>query len=205
MAFPIRNTWIFFITLAGLLFFTAAPLRAHKVSVFAWVEGDSVFTQSRFSGGKKPKNAPVAVYDLDGRLLLEGRTDDQGEFSFPIPQRSSLRIVLSGGTGHLGEWIVPADEIFAAVEGEATVPAHTHGDLPESAPAHAGGTAVDQEQLLRAVEEVIDRKLKPVMQMLSAQQQGGPSLSEILGGIGYIIGLVGLGAYMQARKSGKRG
>ena len=36
--------------------------------------------------------------------------------------------------------------------------------------------------------------------MLAASQEKGPSMSEIIGGIGYILGLVGLGAYVRYRK-----
>ncbi len=192
------------VAMLSLIMLYATPLWAHKVSVFAWVEGDTVFTQSRFSGGKKPKNAVVTVFDPDSNLLLEGRTDNQGEFSFPIPKRCALRIVLAGGMGHLGEWTVPVDEIPHAVQGTTvgTAPAvpdqegHTHAPTPVQ--------ALDQEQLLLAVEQALDRKLKPVIQMLSDERQQGPSLNEILGGIGYIIGLVGLGAYIHARKTRPR-
>ncbi len=55
---------------------------AHKVMIFAWVQGDKIFTESKFSGGKLVKGGDVIVYDLEGNQLLEGQTDDKGEFSF---------------------------------------------------------------------------------------------------------------------------
>jgi len=39
---------------------------AHKVMIFAWVEGDTVHTESKFSDGKKVKKGDVIVYDLQG-------------------------------------------------------------------------------------------------------------------------------------------
>ena len=36
---------------------------AHKVTIFAWVEGDTVHTESKFSGGRVAKQAPIEVYD----------------------------------------------------------------------------------------------------------------------------------------------
>jgi len=55
---------------------------AHKVNVFAWIEGDTVHTESKFSGGRRAKGATVEVYDAADLLLLSGKTDDRGCFSF---------------------------------------------------------------------------------------------------------------------------
>ena len=56
----------------------------------------------------------------------------------------------------------------------------------------------------REIEAIVSRqlelKIKPLVRMVVASQEKRPSMSEILGGIGYIIGLVGLGAYMRYRK-----
>ena len=71
-----------------LLLLSAVPATAHKVNVFAWVDGDRIYTQSKFSGGRKAKNATIEVYDRQGNKLLEGQTDDKGEFSFKIPQKT---------------------------------------------------------------------------------------------------------------------
>jgi nickel transport protein len=46
---------------------------AHKVTIFAWVQGDRVYTESKFSGGRKAVNAGVEVLNADGERLLEGK------------------------------------------------------------------------------------------------------------------------------------
>ena len=43
-------------------------------------------------------------------------------------------------------------------------------------------------------------KLKPVIKMLRESTNRGPTISEILGGIGYIFGLMGVGAYFHYRR-----
>jgi nickel transport protein len=40
--------------------------------------------------------------------------------------------------------------------------------------------------------------------MIAASQEKGPTMSDIVGGLGYIIGLVGLGAYVRYRKGFRR-
>ena len=39
---------------AALLLLLAAQPLAHNVTVFAWVEGDTVHVESKFSGGRRP-------------------------------------------------------------------------------------------------------------------------------------------------------
>ncbi len=84
---------------------------AHRAIIFAWVEGEKIFTESKFSGGRPVKQGDIIVYDLEGNQLLKGKTDDQGEFSFVIPKKTAMKIVLQAGMGHRGEWVIPLKEI----------------------------------------------------------------------------------------------
>ena len=98
----------------------AAPLAyAHKVNVFAYVEGDQVYTQGYFSDGTKAKNSEVTVYVNSGQQLLKGRTDEDGAFTFPTQgQRQALRIVLNAGMGHQASYVIPVDEVIRIRTGE---------------------------------------------------------------------------------------
>ncbi len=232
-----------------------APASAHRVTVFAWVEGGVVRTQSQFSRTSKVHNGSIEVFDAaSGERLLTGTTDDQGEFSFPVPEAarergSDLRVALKAGEGHAGEWIVPASEYMSqaapvqsgpakATKSAGTAnPANTGetsntlgqnmiaqlgGSHPAMAPDRtadtglAGGSAspgraadlpsqsTDAQALEQVVEQAVDRalerRLAPVTRMLAAQVQAGPSLSEIVGGLGWLVGLAGIGAWLAARK-----
>jgi len=46
----------------------------------------------------------------------------------------------------------------------------------------------------------VRRELEPVKRMLVDMNQAGPGMTEIIGGIGYILGLFGIVAYMKSRK-----
>jgi len=61
----------------------------------------------------------------------------------------------------------------------------------------ASAPAVDTSE----VEAIVHRELEPVKRMLAELSQSGPGVTEIVGGIGYIIGLFGIVAYMKSRKS----
>jgi len=107
--FKLRPVFLFSLIILVILF--DMPAFAHKVSIFAWVEGDTVYTQSKFSKGKRVKNSSVIVFDSDGNKLLEGKTDDKGEFSFKIPKQTALKVVLKASMGHMAEWKIPFEEI----------------------------------------------------------------------------------------------
>ncbi|HHP7234106.1 MAG TPA: hypothetical protein ACFCUC_05700 [Desulfobacterales bacterium] len=188
------------------------PVRAHNVTVFAWVEGDTVHVESKFAGGRKPQNAPIEVYDIAGNLLLEGTTDENGMFSFAVPRKTEMRIVLKAGMGHRAEWTIPLAEL-EGVQGTAAaaVPAETKAasaDPPDdtrTAPAVPRPLALTQAELQQALEQALENKLKPLLKQAAESKTSGPSIHEIIGGIGYIFGLVGVGAYFHARRNRRPG
>lgn len=60
------------------------------------------------------------------------------------------------------------------------------------------------QQIEEIVSRQLEKKLQPLIRMVAASQNKGPTISDIIGGIGYILGLVGLGAYIRYRKDGKK-
>lgn len=99
---------IVFITLpAGLVF-------AHKVIVFAWVENGMIHTESQFASKRKAKGSAIIVVNEAGRVVHEGQTDQDGKYSFQIPDDidSDLIIKLVAGTGHQAQWRLPKDELI---------------------------------------------------------------------------------------------
>jgi nickel transport protein len=200
-----------FVTVLLLLPFGQAL--AHKVTVFAWVEGDTVHVESKFSGGRRPVAAPVKVYDARGNLLLKGVTDEKGEFSFKVPKKTEMKIVLLAGMGHKGEWTIPFSDLEAVSAGTATQAAVTNSpsskpvdpDQAKGAISTVGANPVPAgyvtaAEIRKAVEAALDTKLKPVMKLLVETRRSGPSVTDILGGIGYIFGLIGVAAYFSAKR-----
>jgi len=96
--------------LAGLMVIflgIAVPAMAHKVNIFAYVEKGTVFTESYFPDGKKVEGGSVEVLDGSGKKLLEGKTDKEGLFSFPLPaKKQDLTIVLNASMGHKNSFIL---------------------------------------------------------------------------------------------------
>jgi nickel transport protein len=214
----IRFSFIILFLTAIILIGSHVPALAHKVMIFAWVEGDTVFTESKFSGGKKVLHAPVVIFDKDGKKLLEGKTDNKGEFSFKIPKVTDLRIVLNAAMGHKAEWTIPESEIreAGAIVEKKSAP-EPSGPIPvelskeevqqivivkkKGAPEPSGPIAVglSKEEVQKIVEDSLDKKLRPIVRMMTESKNTKPSLTEIIGGIGYIFGLMGIALYFKNR------
>jgi nickel transport protein len=173
-----------------------ASAHAHKVNVFAWAEGDTVYTESKFSGGKVVKGGKISVLDADGAVLLEGATDNEGAFSFKAPKIADLTIVMDAGTGHRNSWKITAAELGgdAPAMSGAGAPAPSGGVTPPVAP---GLSAREVEEI---VARQLEEKLRPLNRMMAESRDRGATLPDIVGGVGYILGLIGLGAYIRYRK-----
>jgi len=194
----------------GIVFLVIDSAFAHRVSIFAWVDGDTIYVESEFSGGRKVNSGKIAVIDPQGVELLSGLTNAAGEFSFKIPQRTDLKIVLNAGQGHRGEWTIHAAEMadlpFGTASGagsEKAAPSEQKNAVSKTSAADetaAPGAVMSPKDLEAVIESVLDQKLKPITRMLADLQQQGPSIKDIFAGIGYIFGLVGIAAYVQSRK-----
>jgi len=208
---------LLFTTLLFCLFSAASSVHAHKISIFAWASGNTVYGESSFSGGHKAKNAEIQVLNrADNRLLLKTRTDEQGKFSFPLPREAvrnhlDLLLVVSPGEGHRGEWLLPTAE-YLAPEPSATnqAPAAENNKMPQetltTAPPSRAVAAlpVDQAALRRIIDQELEKKLAPVKHMLARNSEQGGRLRDILGGIGYILGLAGMAAWARSGKAPRR-
>jgi nickel transport protein len=198
---PLIIKTICLIALFCMGFLNSSPALAHKVSIFAWVEGDTVHTQSKFMGGKRPEQALVEVFDTSGNLLLKGKPDSQGLFSFLGPLKSDMQIVLTTGMGHRADWTIsPSDfqETLTGPNSSQDINIISPRDSHTSNPSPEKGLSA--AEITTLVETTMDRKLKPLMDRITAMNENRISLFDILGGIGCIIGLVGLVTYMQYRR-----
>ncbi len=178
---------------------------AHKVRVFAWQEGNTIFTEARFSGGNPAKNVAVFVEDSSTHeRLLSGKTDETGNFSFnvPSPKPNSLDVIVDGGDGHRNSWThtLETDSENLTREKPDPPPATLINKKVLSSESKQHVSSLDIEKLTAILETVIDKKLSPIKKTLAENIDSGPSLQDILGGIGYIFGLAGIAAYFKSKK-----
>jgi nickel transport protein len=89
------------------------PALAHKVNLFAYAQGGTIFTESYFPDGRAVEGGKVLVFDSKDTLLLEGVTDTQGLFDFEIPKGDDLKIVIDAGMGHKNSFTLKKAEVEA--------------------------------------------------------------------------------------------
>jgi len=162
------------------LAFAAPDALAHKIRCFARAEGGRVVGRAYATGGGTIKDRPVEVYGPGGRLLHRTRTDEKGEFAFVPPARVDLRIVVKAGPGHEAEYTVRAVDL---PPGPVASPAQ------ETAPG-----ARDLGAIRALVGQAVDEKIQPLREDLDRIR-----LRDVIGGLGYILGLTGIAFYLSAR------
>jgi nickel transport protein len=108
-----RSNYIKHLIFSGLavLVFLGSPAYAHKVNVFAYAEDGRIFTESFFPDGKMVEQGKVEVFDSQNTKVLEGVTDKEGKFSFPIPKRDALKITVDAGMGHKNSFVLKKEEL----------------------------------------------------------------------------------------------
>lgn len=212
-----------FFPLCALLTFlcVTSPALAHRVHLFAYVNGDAIVADCRFSKNRPAQNAAVTAYDAEsGKELFRGTSDSTGAARLTIPpeilrQPVNLRLVLNAGEGHQAEWLIEAEAIRppAALPENSTAPAEPAPENAVSVPDTEAvtqkihSTACSPAELEVLLNRTLDDKLAPIQALLAAQvaasQAKGPGFTEIVGGLGWLAGIFGGLAFWQSRKHHK--
>lgn len=188
---------------------------AHRVNIFAWIEGNTVYTESFFSSGNKAQSSTIRATDQNtGKLLAEGRTNTKGEWSFPLSaealkSKDPIVITLDAGQGHASTWTLEAQD-FADAAMPSTAPTtsektpaatSTTSSAPPSSTETVTMTKAELESIVRTAVQQELVHVKGQLAKLNAQiLQPKTTVKDIFGGLGYILGLLGLAAFIQYRK-----
>lgn len=186
-----RLRWILLLVLplAGM------PVLAHKIQVFAFADGDRIEGSAYFAGGGAASGAAVRVLDAQGGLLAELVPDSEGGFSYRAQAPVDHLVVAETGDGHRAEWRVSAAELAPGFPGTPTQGMEPASPGPELAPKDPPADT----ELAALIEQAVARQVRPLRQELIAAQ-GQARLRDILGGIGYILGLAGVLAWWRSRR-----
>ena len=187
------------------------PALAHRMLVFAFAQGDTIHVESKFASDRPVRQGKVVVLDQKtGKKLLTGQTDDQGKSSFKIPdeaaaEKMDLKIVVEASMGHQGEWLLKADSYLTGTQKKAasSTPALT-AQAPASTPTPVApetkAATIDRQLLEEAMNKALQSQLAPIKEMLTELTIHRTSLTDIIGGIGYIMGIFGLWAYFVSKR-----
>jgi nickel transport protein len=201
------HIWLKVLILYGLIALIQAEsptsLSAHAVYIFAYPNGDEVCTESYFSKKDRVRNGTISMYTSDGTLIQSAQTDNDGNYCFPLPKsRSDLQFVIEAGEGHRGQFTLRAEDLPDLSDNQDTLPDSAQKDPkspesePQSAPsqdANAISTTLSAQEIRSIIREELKAQLGPIMRNLAEQKDDKtPGLREIVGGLGWIVGLLGI-------------
>jgi nickel transport protein len=181
--------------LAVLLFGSGAAF-AHKIKVFASVEGGRIQGYVYFPGGSRAANLTVVALNPNGQRLAEAVTDANGDFSFEVRERCDHQLVVETADGHRATFLVEAKDL---APGQAEIPAAEAPPGPSVAPPAAGAEMPKAADLEQRIAEAVARQVRPLQEQIERSEERR-RLQDILGGIGYILGLTGISFYFLAAK-----
>lgn len=156
--------------------------RAHGVRLHAHVEGNLIRGRVESVGGGAVSGAKIAVYARSGARLGSAETDAEGRFEFKPVEATDHRFLLDDGGGHRAEVIVTTAELPASILVDA-----------------AAGSEGASESLKTVIDDAVSRQVGPLHEKID-NLQSSIRLHDILGGIGYIVGVTGLWFYFKARR-----
>ncbi|NOD32782.1 cobalt ABC transporter permease [Ruegeria atlantica] len=172
------------------------PALAHKVIAGVFESGDVIEGEIGFSNGDMANGTEVIVTGPDGAELGRSVTDADGFFVYTPTSAVAHTFFADLGAGHVAEVTMSAEDV-ARIMGVAVA---ENGGSSSAAVTQASGSAAslsaeEQQVIAKAVRD----ELRPLRREIAAYREQN-DLQTILGGIGYIVGLFGLGFYMVARR-----
>lgn len=202
--FPRRLRAIGKVLAAAVLVTTASIAHAHKLNLFTYVEGDKVFVDGYFADGTKARNSSVTVRNGAREIVIEGTTDEEGQFSFKLATPSELHIVLNAGLGHQAEAGVAATEFGGAASPAAAAavatPATDEPNGTATAETVAVATAFDARELEATVQRAVSEGVRPLAKEIMDLREKA-KVSDMIGGVGFIVGAFGLWALFTSRRN----
>jgi nickel transport protein len=190
---PDRLTWIISAIIVGLAWILAIPVaQAHALHLFATVSGRDVQGKTYYADGPAP-GISVTVYGTKDEVLGTVETDEAGMFTWTPTIRSDLRFVTETVDGHRTEFTVTASELpetLPAPEGEM---AGGESDGFDRSDRSVGSTEApgSSTELQHLIEDAVSRQIAPLREQLDAAGRH-TQFRDIVGGIGYIVGVAGL-------------
>lgn len=169
----------------------AGPAQAHKLKVFATVEGGDVTGYAFFIGGGRAAGAVWTAKDPAGTALASGTTDGEGRFGFPAPQPpTDATVTVDTREGHIAAATLSASRFG----GGAAVP------LPPADRPVPTVDAQDDARVAALVEAAVQRQVTPLMERIE-QMDDRLRLADVMSGIFLILGLAGMALWAKGRRA----
>ena len=212
-----------------LLVLPVGVAQAHNLNVFAISDGEVIEGYVYFTGGTRAQNATVTLKDGSETALLTTTADTDGNFALRVSHRADYTVLADTGDGHIASFALPKTEFLEtlpdAKDGDAITVTALHDAVPLADTAsivaptrtdegtdaissnvagnsHIGIKGLSEGDLTALINRAVARQVGPLRAEVNAYRND-VRMSDILGGIGIIIGIFGVGAWVLARRQSK--
>lgn len=153
---------------------------AHNLKVFANAIGLDINGYVYFSDGTSVPNIPVSI-QVDNQVVAALNTDQHGEFHYRAQTIADHRINVNTSAGHLAHYTLNATELSGT---RAALPTPTPAKPAVSAPVDCTNANIEHNL------HILQTQISSLQQQL-ASYETKVRWHDVLGGLGYIIGLAG--------------
>jgi nickel transport protein len=164
-----------------LLVLVSSPAFAHGLELFVNAEGNDLIGSVTYDDEKVVTGAKVIVYNDHSEELTTLTTDAEGMFRYARVDDGTVHFKVTTADGHSISYE------GSDAEEEIEEYAHDHGDGDEDSDLH------------HEMEHLLDREIGKVREDIYRLEHT-TRFHDVVGGIGYIVGVLGIIAFMKARK-----
>jgi nickel transport protein len=198
-------TWIAAAVAVGL-WILAPTAAAHGLDLFVTVGGDEIRGLAYFADGARARDVSARLL-VGGAVVAETATDAEGRFRFAPPAAYPAVVEVATLDGHRAVWELAAPPPDGAAArsaddaGDEAADEATADVAPGAADGAATPTGVSAGELRALVDAAVARHVEPLREQLALAEERR-RMSDVVGGVGYLLGLTGLVALMWRRKGG---
>jgi nickel transport protein len=172
----------------ALVVLAAAPAEAHRLRVFATVEGGMIEGYAFFVGGGRPDDADVRFVRA-GEVVHATTTDAEGAFAWRPVEPGPITVVVDPGGGHSAEVTLGAERFATAPAGDAAPAPASQAPSPDPL----------DPAIEAAIEAAVARQIRPLLDA-QVEAQSRIRFNDVMGGVGMIVGLAGVALWARTRR-----
>ena len=182
----------------ALMLIASTPADAHRLKIFATVDGDAVTGYAFFIGGGRARGTPWTATSAEA-TVASGATDDEGRFRFtpPRPVIDAITVTVDTREGHIASATLPPGRFAGiATTGDASPPPADIPDAGSAAPSEPPPVPAPDTAAL--VEAAVQRQVEPLLERIE-EMDARLRFTDIMSGIFLIAGLAGIGLWARSR------
>jgi nickel transport protein len=184
----------------ALMLLTPSPALAHKLNLFAQAQGGAVVGHAYFPGDVPAQHIDVIARDRSNHELARTKTDEQGNFSFPATSKTDYQITAETSDGHAASFTLSAAELPNSLPSNASDTTSEYREVIKPTVEHgAAGNGTSPSPLSDQING-LERQIQALRDQVDRSEQK-LRLRDILGGVGYILGLAGIALLVKSRRT----